>query len=118
MILFTGMVTTNMYWVRQLSAEHTHIQYFIEAQQERELFLNALTYSIHNVMKELHGQELQVPWEQVTTYETMTITYQSRTKNSVAIVIYHYKSNHSLHAEWYIEYLSNNKKRCTLHMVP
>jgi hypothetical protein len=112
------MITTGMYWVRQLSSEHMHVRHFVEAQQERELLLNALSHSIQYLAKEFRYKQVAFPWEHTTRYENTTIMYRAENKNTIAIVIYDNTSNHSIHAEVYIEYLSNDKKRCTLHMIP
>lgn len=117
MVLLTSMITTSMYWMQQLAAEQRQVSYFIQAQQDKEALLNTLTYSISNLLEKVPLQQLIFPWEDSIMHESNIIEYKAKDPNTIFITI-HTPTEIILKAEVLVEYLSNNKKRCTLLLIP
>lgn len=117
MALLTSMITTNMYWMQQLAAEQRQVSYFIQAQQDKEVLLNTVTYSISNLLEKMQLQQLNYPWEKSIMHQSNMIEYKAKDPNTIFITI-HTPSDTIMKAEVLVEYLSNNKKRCTLLLIP
>lgn len=111
------MISTSMYWLHQLAAQQRQVHYFIQTQQDKEILLNTLTYSINYLLKDIHLAHQAFPWEHSTMYEENIIEYKAQDPRIVFITI-HTPKDTVLHAELFIEYLSNNKKRCTIQLIP
>ena len=106
-----------MYWMQQLAAEQRQVSYFIQAQQDKEGLLNTLTYSMSYLLEKMQLQQQNYPWEDSIMHESNIIEYKAKDPNTIFITI-HTPTEIILKAEVLVEYLSNNKKRCTLLLIP